>query len=242
MQERLQKVIAQSGVCSRRKAEELILAGKVKVNGKTVTILGTKVDSSDRIMVDGELLSKEEKVYYVLNKPKGCVTTVKDDKDRDTVMNYVPQGARVFPVGRLDYDTSGVLLMTNDGSFANKMTHPRYHLPKTYEINLQGMLSEEDVKKLRRGFKYENEKFAPAKVFIKNKDYSRDRMLLDLTIYEGHNHQVKKMMEALGHHVRRLHRSRFGFITVEDLKPGECRRLKPFDVRKLIALSEEKSA
>ena len=241
MQERLQKVIAQSGVCSRRKAEELILAGKVKVNGKTVSILGTKVYPSDRIMVDGQLLSKEEKVYYVLNKPKGCVTTAKDDKDRKTVMDYVPSGARLFPVGRLDYDTSGVLLMTNDGAFANKMTHPLYHLPKTYEINLQGILSDEDVKKLRRGFTHNGEKFASAKVFIKNTDFARDRMLLDLTIYEGHNHQVKNMMAALGHQVRRLHRSRFGFVTVDDLRPGECRRLKPYDVRKLIAMSEEKN-
>ena len=238
--ERLQKVIAQSGVCSRRKAEELILDGKVKVNGKTVTTLGTKVDGSDKITVNGQTLSKEEKVYYVLNKPKGCVTTVKDDRDRDTVMDYVPASPRVFPVGRLDYDTSGVLLMTNDGSFANKMMHPRYHLPKTYEINLQGMLSEDDVKKLRKGFSWKGETFAPAKVFIRNKDYARDRMLLDLTIYEGHNHQVKNMMEALGHQVRRLNRSKFGFVEVASMKPGEMRRLKPYDVRKLIAMSEEK--
>ncbi len=241
MEERLQKVIAQSGICSRRKAEELILAGKVKVNGTTITTLGTKVDPKDRITVNGKTLSKDEKVYYVLNKPKGCVTTVKDDKDRDTVMNYVPANPRVFPVGRLDYDTSGVLLLTNDGDFANQMMHPRYHLPKTYEVNLQGMLSEDDVKKLRKGFTYQGEKFSPAKVFIKNKDYARDRMLLDLTIYEGRNHQVKKMMEALGHEVRRLNRSRFGFITVEDLRPGEARRLKPYDVRKLIAMAQEES-
>ena len=111
--------------------------------------------------------------------------------------------------------------MTNDGAFANKMTHPRYHLPKTYEINLQGILSDEDVKKLRRGFTHNGEKLASAKVFIKNTDFARDRMLLDLTIYEGHNHQVKNMMAALGHQVRRLHRSRFGFVTVDDLRPGE---------------------
>lgn len=238
--ERLQKVIAQSGVCSRRKAEELILAGKVKVNGQKVTTLGTRVSAQDQISVNGKIISKEEKVYYVLNKPKGCVTTVKDDKDRDTVMNYVPAGTRVFPVGRLDYDTSGVLLLTNDGRFANQMMHPRYHLPKTYEINLQGMLSEEDIRKLRRGFSWKGETFGPAKVFIRNKDYARDRMLVSLTIYEGHNHQVKNMMEALGHHVRKLHRASFGFVTVQDLRPGECRRLKPFDVRRLMAMAEEK--
>ncbi len=236
--ERLQKVIAQSGVCSRRKAEELILAGKVKVNGQTVTTLGTKVSGNDRIMVNGTLLSKEEKVYYVLNKPKGCVTTVKDDKDRKTVMDYVPDSPRVYPVGRLDYDTSGVLLLTNDGQFANKMMHPRYHLPKTYEVNLQGMLSEDDIKKIRKGFSWKGQTFAPAKVFIRNKDYARDRTLFDLTIYEGQNHQVKNMMEALGHEVRRLHRSRFGFIDVAQMRPGEYRKLKSHDVRTLLAMSE----
>lgn len=240
--ERLQKAIAQAGVCSRRKAEELILAGKVKVNGKVVSTLGTKVDGSDRISVNGKVISRQEKVYYVLNKPKGCITTVKDDKDRDTVMNYVPAQPRVFPVGRLDYDTSGVLLLTNDGDFANKITHPRYHLAKTYEVNLQGMLSEEDVRKLRRGFSHDGKTFAPAKVFIKNKDYPRNRMQLELTIYEGQNHQVKNMMEALGHEVRKLHRSRIGFVTCQDLRPGECRRMKPFDVRKLMAMTDQGDA
>ncbi|UNT96321.1 pseudouridine synthase [Allobaculum mucilyticum] len=237
--ERLQKLIAQSGVCSRRKAEELILAGKVKVNGKVVSTLGTKADFSDRITVDGKAITRDEKVYYVLNKPKGCVSTVKDDKDRHTVMDYVPLNVRVFPVGRLDYDTSGVLLMTNDGEFANKMLHPRYHLPKTYEVNLQGTLTDEDIRKLRKGFTWKGEKFAPAKVFVKDKDPIRDRTFLNLTIYEGKNHQVKKMMEALGHEVRRLNRLSFGFVTTEGLRPGEVRRLKPYDVRKLIAMAED---
>lgn len=238
--ERLQKVIAQAGICSRRKAEELILEGKVKVNGKTVDVLGTKVSGSDDITVNGKKIDKEQKVYYVMNKPKGCVTTVKDDVEgRRTVMDYLPSDVRVYPVGRLDYDTSGVLLFTNDGKFANQMMHPRYHLPKTYEINLQGILTDDDIKTLRKGFSYNGETFAPAKVFVREKDYSRDRMLLDLTIYEGKNHQVKKMMEALGKSVRRLNRSRFGFVTVEGLKPGEYRKLKPYDVRKLEAYMEE---
>lgn len=237
--ERLQKLIAQSGVCSRRKAEELILAGKVKVNGKVVSTVGTKADFSDRITVDGKAITRDEKVYYALNKPKGCVSTVKDDKDRQTVMDYVPLNVRVFPVGRLDYDTSGVLLMTNDGEFANKMLHPRYHLPKTYEVNLQGTLTDEDIRKLRKGFTWKGEKFAPAKVFVKDKDPIRDRTFLNLTIYEGKNHQVKKMMEALGHEVRRLNRLSFGFVTTEGLRPGEVRRLKPYDVRKLIAMAED---
>lgn len=238
--ERLQKVIAQAGVCSRRKAEELILAGKVRVNGEVVNVLGTKVRGDDNITVNGKQIDKEEKVYYVLNKPKGCVTTVKDDKDgRKTVLDYVPGGFRVYPVGRLDYDTSGVLILTNDGEFTNKMLHPKYHLPKTYEVNLQGILDDDDIRKIRKGFSGNGETFAPAKVFIKEKDYSRDRMQLLLTIYEGKNHQVKNMMKALGKEVRRLNRSRFGDITADGLRPGEVRKLKTHDVKRLLRMADE---
>lgn len=236
--ERLQKVIAQAGICSRRKAEELILAGKVRVNGKVADTLGLKVSGSDDVVVDGQRLRKEEKVYYVLNKPKGCITSVQDEKGRPTVMNYLPKDKRIFPVGRLDYDTSGVLILTNDGSFTNKMLHPRYKIPKTYEINLQGMLNADDIARLRQGFSSQGDTFAPAKVYIRQKDYTRDRMLLNLVIYEGQNHQVKKMMEALGKKVRRLHRSKFGFIETEGMKPGEYRKLKVHDVKKLISMSE----
>lgn len=234
--ERLQKVIAQAGICSRRKAEELILAGKVKVNGRKVDTLGTKVSGDDDIVVNGQRISKEEKVYYVLNKPKGCISSVSDEEGRQTVMDFLPKNNRVYPVGRLDYDTSGVLILTNDGSFTNRMLHPKYHLPKTYEVNLQGILSDEDVQKLRKGFSAKGETFAPAKVRIREKDYSRGRTQLDLTIYEGKNHQVKNMMKALGHEVRKLNRSRFGFVEVSGMKPGEYRRLKPYDVRKLLAM------
>ncbi len=238
--ERLQKVIAQAGICSRRKAEELILAGKVKVNGQVVNVLGTKVRGDDDITVNGKRIEREEKVYYVLNKPKGCVSTVSDDRTgRKTVLDYLPDDHRVYPVGRLDYDTSGVLILTNDGDFTNKMLHPRYHLPKTYEINLQGMLDDEDIRRLRKGFSHDGIHYAPAKVFIREKDYSRDRMLLNLTIYEGRNHQVKNMMEALGKTVRRLNRSRFGMIDVKGMKPGEYRRLKMHDVKELMRMAQE---
>lgn len=238
--ERLQKVIAQAGVCSRRKAEELILQGKVEVNGEIVRTVGTKVSGSDAVRVNGRLISKEQKVYYVLYKPKGCLTTVRDEegKDRNTVMTYMPRGERVFPVGRLDYDTSGVLLMTNDGQFANRMTHPRYHLPKTYRVNIEGMLDEDAIRKLRRGFDSPLGKFAPARVTILEKDYARGRMQLDLTIYEGQNHQVKRMMEALGCSVRRLHRTRFGDVDLKGLRPGEYRLLKPHERQVLLRMSE----
>lgn len=237
--ERLQKVIAQAGVCSRRKAEELILDGKVKVNGEVCDVLGTKVTKKDLVEVNGKILQKEEKVYYIMNKPKGCICTNSDQFNRKTVLDYLPSDTRVFSVGRLDYDTSGVLLLTNDGEFSNHMTHPRYHLPKTYVVNLQGILTDEDIQKLRKGLKTKEESYQPAKVFILQKDFTRNRTQFELTIKEGKNHQVKNMMKALGHEVRRLHRVRFAFLEVKDLKPGEYRRLKPYEIKQLNHLSME---
>lgn len=240
--ERLQKVIAQSGYCSRRKAEELILKGKVKVNGKVVDELGTKVARSDEISVSGQVLEKENRVYYVLNKPKGYICSAKDQFDRPAVVDLIHEGERVYPVGRLDFDTSGVLLMTNDGAFANKMMHPRYHVGKTYEINLQGMLSADDLQRLRTGLKTKEGSYLPAKVVIRQKDYTRNRMQLEMTIQEGKNHQVKKMMEALGHQVRRLHRKSFGNITTEGLKPGQYRKLKKFEYLELMKQADQGAA
>lgn len=237
--ERLQKVIAQSGLCSRRKAEELIKAGLVRVNGKVVDELGTKVSAKDDIEVRGKLLEKEEKIYYVLNKPKGCMSTCNDEHDRKTVLDYLPNGKRVYPVGRLDYDTSGVLLLTNDGEFTNAMTHPKYHIPKVYEVNLEGILSPEDIKKLAIGLKTDEGRYAPAEVLIREKDYTRGRTQLDLTIYEGRNHQVKKMMEALGHRVRKLNRKSFGGVEVTGLRPGQYRLLKPFEYKMLLKQAKE---
>lgn len=237
--ERLQKVIAQAGICSRRKAEELILEGKVKVNGKVVTELGTKVAGNDEISVNNKPLLKENTVYYLMNKPKGTICSVKDEKGRKTVLDYAPKGERIYPVGRLDYDTSGALLLTNDGKFTNMMVHPRYHLPKTYLVNVQGMLTGEDIHRLRNGLQTKYETYQPARVHIIQKDYTRDRMLLELTIYEGKNHQVKNMMEALGLQVRKLHRKEFGNISADDLKPGQYRRLKPYELKQLKKLSRE---
>lgn len=231
--ERLQKVIAKAGICSRRKAEELILEGKVYVNGEKCTTLGTKVSGNDDIEVNGKLLEIEDKVYYVINKPKGCICSSSDDRDRKTVLDFLNIDQRVYTVGRLDYDTSGVLLLTNDGDFCNQMIHPRFHLPKTYLVNLQGILTDEDVKLLRKGLETNIDSYQPAKVRIISKDLTRERTQFELTIMEGKNHQVKNMMEALGHQVRKLHRVRFGMIEVSDLKPGEYRRLKPFEIKQL---------
>lgn len=237
--ERLQKVIAQAGVCSRRKAEALIARGRVRVNGEVVTEPGTKVSGNDFIEVNGQKLDKEDKVYYLLNKPKGTICSVSDDKDRKTVLDYLPKKHRIYPVGRLDFDTSGILLLTNDGDFTNRMIHPRYHVPKTYTINLQGMLTEEDLQRLKSGLKTKTETYQPARVRILQKDYTRDRMILELTIREGKNHQVKNMMEALGHEVRRLNRKSFGPLTAQGLKPGEYRVLKPYEVKQLLKLASD---
>ena len=237
--ERLQKVIARSGICSRRKAEELILEGKVYVNGELCTTLGTKVSGNDEIEVDGKLLEFEDKVYYVINKPKGCICSSNDDRDRRTVLDYLDIPQRVYTVGRLDYDTSGVLLLTNDGDFCNQMIHPRYHLPKTYLVNLQGTLTQDDIRLLRKGLKTNIGDFRPAKAKVISNDVTRDRTIFELTIMEGKNHQVKNMMEALGHQVRKLHRVRFGSIEVNDLKPGEYRRLKPYEVKQLKLAAQE---
>lgn len=237
--ERLQKVIARSGICSRRKAEELILEGKVYVNGELCTTLGTKVSGNDEIEVDGKLLEFEDKVYYVINKPKGCICSSNDDRDRRTVLDYLDIPQRVYTVGRLDYDTSGVLLLTNDGDFCNQMIHPRYHLPKTYLVNLQGTLTQDDIRLLRKGLKTNIGDFQAAKVKVISNDVTRDRTIFELTIMEGKNHQVKNMMEALGHQVRKLHRVRFGSIEVNDLKPGEYRRLKPYEVKQLKLAAQE---
>ena len=237
--ERLQKVIAKAGICSRRKAEELIARGRVRVNGEVVTEPGTKVSGKDTVEVNGKVLEREENVYYVLYKPKGTICSVKDDKGRPTVMDLLPADKRIYPVGRLDYDTSGVLLVTNDGDFTNRMIHPRYHVPKTYVVNLQGMLEPEDIKRLKKGLETKDETYQPARVKIIQKDYTRERMIIEQTILEGKNHQVKKMMEALGAQVRRLHRKSFGPVTADDMKPGQFRPLKPYERKELLRLADE---
>lgn len=228
--ERLQKVIAQSGLCSRRKAEQYITEGKVRVNGKVCTTLGTQVNGNDLIEVNGRVIEKENKVYYLFYKPKGCISSVSDDKGRKTVLDFFDTQERIYPVGRLDYDTSGVLLMTNDGNFTNHMTHPSFHLPKTYVVNLQGRLSRDDVKKIRKGFNG----YQKAHIFFLDNDPKKDRMRFELTIYEGKNHEVKNMMSDLGHQVRRLHRKSFGFLELGNLRPGEYRALKAHEVRRLM--------
>lgn len=232
--ERLQKVIASSGYCSRRKAEELIVEGKVKVNGKVITQLGIKVDYNDTVLVNGKPLNnKEEKIYYLLNKPRGVVTTVKDEKERKTVMELIPNDKRVYPVGRLDYDTTGVLILTNDGELTNLLTHPKNHVEKTYIAKVEGLVMKQDLEKLCNGVIIDGKKTSRAKARIKKVDKKTNHTIVELVIYEGRNHQVKKMFEAIGYKVLKLKREKFSFLSVSNLKSGEYRLLSIKEVKKL---------
>ncbi|WP_278842324.1 pseudouridine synthase [Holdemania filiformis] len=239
--DRLQKIIAASGLTSRRKAEDWILQGRVKVDGQVVTELGVKPRKGALIEVDGKAIAREDKVYYVMNKPKKVLCTLNDEHDRRTVvdlMTDVPQ--RVFPVGRLDYDTTGVLIMTNDGEFANEIIHPRYHIAKVYEVTINGILKTEEIKQLEQGVVLDDGiKTLPAKLWVTNKDFAHEQTMFELTIQEGRNRQIKRMLEVFGYEVRRLHRRSLGPITVRGLNPGEYRLMKPFEVKQLRRLANE---
>ncbi|MBQ7889242.1 MAG: rRNA pseudouridine synthase [Erysipelotrichaceae bacterium] len=237
--ERLQKVIAQSGVASRRKAEELMKQGRVTVDGEVITEMGYQVKQGAKIMVDGQPIVRENKVYYVMNKPKKTLCTLNDEHQRTTVVDLVDIKERVFPVGRLDYDTTGVLILTNDGEFANEIIHPRYHIPKTYELIINGILKTPEIKQLEAGIELDGVKTLPSKVWVTNKDFDKNQTSLELTIMEGRNRQVKRMMEHFGYEVRKLNRKSLGFLYVNDLRPGEYRLLKPFEVKQLRRLAKE---
>ena len=238
--ERLQKVIASSGYTSRRKAEELIAKGHVKVNGIVVTELGTKVTNKDQVIVDGSLITKEDKVYYVLNKPRGVITSTSDDKHRETVIDLIKTDKRVYPVGRLDYDTTGVLVLTNDGDFANMLMHPSSKIDKVYVAKVKGILRGEDIYALERGIKIDDIVTASSKVKLKKFDRSENTSMVEITIHEGHNHQVKKMFEALGFEVLKLKRERIAFLDLRGLRSGEYRILTPKEVSKLYVEANKK--
>lgn len=238
--ERLQKVMAAAGVASRRKSEVMISEGRVSVNGEIITELGYKVKRGDTIMVDGNPIEKEDKVYFLMNKPKKTMCTSNDEFDRATVLDLVSCKQRLFTVGRLDYDTSGVLILTNDGEFANEIIHPRYRLPKVYNLTINGILKPEDMKKLKEGIVLDDGiKTQPSKYKITERDNEKNQCSFDLTIYEGRNRQIKRMMAALGYEVRRLHRKEIAFLGCSDLRQGEYRKLKPFEVKKLRTLAQQ---
>lgn len=237
--ERLQKVIAQSGVTSRRKAEGLITEGKVTVNGEVVKTLGTKVKRSDRIEVEGIPLENPDKVYILFHKPTRVITSVSDDKGRTVVTDFFPQlEERIFPVGRLDYETSGLLLLTNDGEFANHMTHPRYKVKKKYVAKLKGYLLREEVKQLEKGIMLEDGKTAPAVVKVKSQDREKNSTLVEITISEGRNRQVRRMFAHFGHEVVKLSRIEYGPLTLKGLNAGDARDLSPHEVKTLRNLAQ----
>lgn len=234
--ERLQKFLANAGVASRRKCEELISEGKVKVNGKVVTELGTKIEpEKDVIEYNGQVIKEnEKKVYILLNKPIGYVTTSHDQFNRDTVLDLVKVKERVVPVGRLDMYTSGALILSNDGDFVYKVTHPKHEITKTYTVTLKGIITNDEVHKLRDGVQIEDYITRPAKVKILKTDNEKKQSRLEITIHEGKNRQVRKMCEAVGRKVLALHRSKIGSLGVKDLKIGTWRYLSEEEKNNLI--------
>ena len=237
MEERLQKFLANQGVCSRRKAEEYILDGNVKVNGQTITELGTKINpENDKIEFNGKLISKEiKRVYILLNKPIGYVTTVKDQFNRPTVMGLLKNVKEtVVPVGRLDMYTSGALILSNDGEFIYKVTHPKHEVNKTYQVTVKGKITNDEVENLRNGVDIGKCVTKPAQVKIMKIDEEKNISRLEITIHEGKNRQVRRMCEAIDKKVLALHRSKIGNIGVKDLKLGEFRYLTNKEVQELL--------
>lgn len=234
--ERLQKVIANRGYCSRRRAEELILTNKVKVNDKIVNVLGTKVDEKDIIEINGEVLEEEQKEYYLLNKPRGVITSVKDDKNRKTVVDLIDTKKRIYPVGRLDYDTTGILLLTNDGELTNMLLHPKNEIEKVYIAKIEGIVAGKDINILKSGVIIDGVKTSRAKVKLKKIDKKNKTSIVELIIHEGKNHQVKKMFQALGYEVSKLKRERIAFLDLSGLKSGEYRYLNIKEVKQLYNL------
>lgn len=221
--ERLQKILSKFGVCSRRQAEELILAGKVKVNGQTITQLGTKADPlKDRIEVDGRLLKTKEPIYIILNKPKGYVTTLSDPFHSKTVVDLTKDiGKRIFPCGRLDKETEGLLILTNDGEFFHLLTHPRFRVPKTYITKLRGNVREEKIRKLREGVKLKEGLTQPAEVKVLER--KKSFTTIEITVYEGRKHEIRRMGGAIGHPVLELKRIKHGVWELGKLPCGEHR-------------------
>lgn len=235
--ERLQKIIANLGVTSRRKAEELIISGKVKVNGKIVTELGTKVNNTDLIEVNNEIINQEiKKVYYLLNKPSKVITSTKDEKRRPTVVSLIDTKERIYPVGRLDYDTTGLIILTNDGTLANILMHPKNNIPKTYLAKVKGIITKEDITNLKKGIIIEDRQVDTSNFKIKEKNYEKDTTLIEITIHEGRNHIIKKIFAKLNHPVLTLKRTQIAFLTLENLKVGEYRPLKIKEIKKLYSL------
>jgi 23S rRNA pseudouridine2605 synthase len=232
VEERLQKILSRAGVASRRASERIILEGRVTLNGEPVRELGTKADlSQDDVRVDGvRIRPPGQPVYLVLNKPKGVVTTRHDPEGRSTVMDLVPAVAGLFPVGRLDVTTEGLILLTNDGAFAEKVSHPRYEVPRVYRAKVRGVPDDQALRRLREGVRVEGERLTVDAVKVVEAD---NNSWLEVRLHEGKNHEVKRMLEAVGHPVSKLRRVAIGAVSDRGLSPGEFRHLTPAEVRGL---------
>lgn len=234
--ERLQKFISQAGVASRRAAEQLIRDGKVSVNGKVVTELGTKVEPlKDKVSVEGKLIKQEtQQVYFILNKPKGYLSTAKDDRGRKTVLDLLPGvKERIYPVGRLDNNTEGLLVLTNDGELMNQLLHPKYEIYKTYVVKVDRSPSEEKLDRLRVGVTLDDGVTAPAKLHVTARDPMRDLTTIEITIHEGRNRQIRRMFAAIGHDVKALKRIEFAGLTLSGLRRGQYRELTSAEINHL---------
>ena len=234
--ERLQKVIANSGLTSRRKAEELITSGKVKVNGKTITELGTKVNPSDQIEVDGEIIKKEDHVYFLLNKPREVLSTTKDDKGRKTVVDLIDTDKKIFPVGRLDYDTTGAIILTNDGEFSNILTKPNNEIQKVYIAKLDSILKKEDLIKLKKGIRLDSKLIKPDRVKVKKTNSKNNTCIVQIIIHEGLNHEVKRLFNKLGYNVLKLKRESISIFNIINIPSGKYRPLTIKEVKIIYSL------
>ncbi len=241
--ERLQKIIAQSTDYSRRAAEKLITEGKVSLNGKIVTELGTKAELSDEILVEGNVITQNDHVYYLLNKPIRVICSRSDEKGRPVITDLINERQKVYPVGRLDYYTTGLILVTNDGKLANGLMHPRYNIPKTYRAKVEGRVTDYTLRDLAKGVEIEGYKTKPAKVRRVRYTEKTDSTVVEITISEGKNNQVRKMFDAVGHPVETLKRTRYAFFDIEeeDLTAGASRELKIKEIQKLYSLIGDSS-
>lgn len=234
---RLQKAIADLGYCSRREVEKLILENRVRVNGIVINELGSKVSESDSIMVDSKKLKRKRKEYYMLFKPRSIISSTNDEHDRTTVIDLIDTNERIYPIGRLDYDTTGLILLTNDGDFANLMMHPSSKIKKTYIAYIDGLIDANQVRELEKGVMFDDKITSKAKVKILEKDMKNANSKVQITIAEGRNHQVKKMFQAVGLNVRKLHRSTYGCVNLSGLVAGEYRKLTQQEVKDLSDLA-----
>lgn len=236
MEERLQKYMAKCGVASRRKCEEIILSGRVKVNGSVITELGFKVNENDVVEVDSNVIKVEEnKVYIILNKPTGYITSNSDEKERKTILDIVNVKERIYPIGRLDYDSSGLLLLTNDGDIYNKIIHPKKEIEKRYIATVKGTFSKEELEKFRSGVDIGGYITAPAKIKVIKE--SKSNSVVEITIHEGKNRQVRKMCSAFNHEVLNLKRIAIGKLSLDNLKEGQWRNLNEKEVSYLKSLN-----